>query len=227
MPIWPSSNVNTYPLVKDGGEDLPNLDASTSNPPMDTRAIDPFRQGVELRRSADIFGNSQPKLWAGSFNTRGAISHQRTVTNFGQSVSYAEYFGENKVVDADRFNPVTYIELGDQYPLPIFFNQGPQTNNEGIIDPLSIPDRQLPNPESIQRKARGSRGELVEASGIRRDYGAQRVAQRIYFGVNVAGARWIEDGEELLGETPSGSVLRPGYDFPTPSLFQEIGRAHV
>lgn len=117
------------------------FNATTSNPPMNTIMFDVYRQGVELRTTKDFYSSLQPKLWGGNFEATGTISHKQNIHTYGQSVDYTEFFGSTTFKDLPKFNPLSYMTLGADYPFPIYFNNGPQEEQEAIIEPLTIPNR--------------------------------------------------------------------------------------
>lgn len=102
---------------------------------IDTREIDAFRQGVEIRTNHQRFAGMQPKLWAGD------TSHAVNTNTFGQARSFVEFENSLLFQDLPIFDPVAYLNLGADYPLPIVFNNGPQQEEEVSIEPITIPFR--------------------------------------------------------------------------------------
>lgn len=103
---------------------------------MDTSPIDRLRQGVEIRTPKHLLNTNQPKIWAGNFD------HVTRITTLGQPRSWSEY--QNNISWYDNtieFNPVLYITNQEDYPYPIYFNNGPQQGEEAAIEPLTIPYR--------------------------------------------------------------------------------------
>lgn len=101
----------------------------------DTLATDRFRQGTELQTNRQRFMGMQPKIWSGD------LDHVINVTTVGQARSFTEYENSKVFEDLPIYNPVTYIILGANYPLPIVFNNGPQQEEEAYVEPLTIPYR--------------------------------------------------------------------------------------
>jgi hypothetical protein len=102
---------------------------------VNTRQTDAYRQGVEIRDYRELYGSTQPKLWSGNIN------HYTRTNPIGQARSWVEL--ENSLIweELPEFNPVTYLQSGDSYPAPIYFNDGPQSEEEAIIEPFTIPYR--------------------------------------------------------------------------------------
>lgn len=104
----------------------------------DTSAWDIYRQGVEIINDRFRFAGTQPKFWSGT--TDGQVD----IITYGQSQGSIEGNGlglESKFQDYTVFNPVAYITLGVEYPLPVIFNDGPSQQEEAMIEPLAIPFR--------------------------------------------------------------------------------------
>jgi hypothetical protein len=104
-----------------------------------TLEIDPFRQGVEIKTNKQRFISTQPKIWAGS------LEHTVEVNAIGQARSFTEFENSPIWSDLPEFDPVSYIELGEDYPLPIVFNEGPQQEEETSLEPITIPFRKNTN----------------------------------------------------------------------------------
>lgn len=104
---------------------------------INTRDVDPYRQGVEIRTNRQRFAGMQPKIWAGN------TDHVVNVNTIGQARSFVEYENSLLFEDLPEFDPVSYIELGSDYPLPIVFNEGPQQEEEASVEPITIPFRKL------------------------------------------------------------------------------------
>ena len=146
----------------------------TTSDGISTTAIDNFREGVNLRTSAELFRSNQPKVFVtdGSedldIRPNGNISHETSFLTFGQAVDFVQYTGNSLFDDAHvgieasngtlnyLINIVEVVEgnLDAGAIFPIFMNGGPQFLEEAIIEPFTIPDR-LPSNESSQELARG------------------------------------------------------------------------
>jgi hypothetical protein len=114
------------------------LSSTPTSGGMDTSATDGLRQGVEILNGRHLFKSNQPKIWAGNFE------HATRITTFGQFRSWTEY--QNSITWNDNiieFDPVFFIAIGgkDNYPYPLYFNNGPQQGEEAAIEPLTIPFR--------------------------------------------------------------------------------------
>jgi len=104
---------------------------------MDTSAFDKLRQGVEMRRPVHVYGSTQPKLWAGNL-----LHRPQEFIPYGEARTWTEYENTTEYYDNTiPFNPIQYITSNNDYPYPIYFNDGPQQGQEAIMEPLTIPFR--------------------------------------------------------------------------------------
>jgi hypothetical protein len=104
---------------------------------MDTSAFDKLRQGVEMRRPVHVYGSTQPKLWAGNI-----LHRPQEFIPYGEARTWTEYENTTEYYDNTiPFNPIQYITSNNDYPYPIYFNDGPQQGQEAIMEPLTIPFR--------------------------------------------------------------------------------------
>lgn len=123
-----------------------NHPTGSSKQNYDTSTFDKFRQGVEMTLPQHLLGSSEPKLWDGNPD----LSHQREDITYGQAQDFVEGnpFGLGAAFeDLPEFNPVAFIVLGPNYPLPIVFNDGPMESGEAQIEPLTIPFKIQPTTE--------------------------------------------------------------------------------
>lgn len=172
--------------------------ATTENPPMDTKLIDTFRQGIELRNIKDFYISFQPKIWGGSFNSlKNGITHQQTIQTYGQAVSFTEFFGDSKFIDLPIFNPVNYIILGNNYPTPIYFNGGPQDEQEAIIETLPIKDR---FPDIDIKPSRSVKGNIDQGNCFDGMFNGNSLIEQF---VNIKNTKplkpFLEQGERQIG----------------------------
>jgi hypothetical protein len=113
---------------------------------------DHLRQGVEINVTKHLYVGTQPKLWAGANNfndidvVTDVVTHQVNVVTYGQALGFIQFEGSSSFKDLPKFDPTSYITLGDDYPLPIVLNDGPMQQQEAIIEPFTIPFR-LPTNE--------------------------------------------------------------------------------
>lgn len=179
---------------------------------IDTRNVDGYRQGAELRNSSDFFLSTQPKVWGGSFNRFGGISHIQEQAIYGQASSFADYTGVRSFDDLPKFDPVGYVTLGASYPLPIYFNRGPQENADAVIELIPIPDRRKPDNEGRDR-AKGTKGELMEGSSVNgRLYGNNRIVDYAYYAQPTTTRPFLDEGEIFYGDgSQDGAVRIDGY----------------
>lgn len=130
MPFVPFDDSQTPAAV--------NAPSGSSKPNYDTSGWDNWRQGVEITLPKFLYGSSMPRMWDGNLD----LSHQVEVVTYGQALDFVQ--GDpvglgSKFEDLPQFNPVAYIVLGNDYPLPIVFNDGPMKSDEAQIEPLTIP----------------------------------------------------------------------------------------
>lgn len=209
MSYWITGSVRPF---DDSRQVTRRVPMSTSNPAMDTLETDPYRMGVELRNFGDVYGSTQPKIWGGAFDQTGSLTHEQDITTFGQAVSFTSFFNTPAFNESPKFNPVAYILLANTYPMPIIFNDGPQAQQEAIIEPLTIPQR-FDNIDSHD-VAHASRGSLEDGSDLDgRGRGTALFEQFIEYNVPTSPRPWLDQGEERVGDNANKSIaiVRPGY----------------
>lgn len=160
---------------------------------IDTSDIDEFRQGVSIKTSNQLNQSTQPKIWAGNLN------HFAEFNTFGQAVTFTEHENDKRFEDLPRFNPVWYLK-DDNYPHPIIDNEGPQEENEAIIEPLNI--RQEPQKDLFSLN--GVRGSLQDGNmDNESEEGSNMVVQVIDSRISDDEFFFLDEGEERFGK---GSV---------------------
>lgn len=183
---------------------------TSSDPPMDTTPYDNFRQGTEIKTMKHLVGSSQVKMWGGGFDYRGRITHEQQIVTYGQAVSFTEFYNNHEFNETlIKFDPVEYISLINNYPFPITFNQGPQQQQEAIIEPFTIPQR-LPSTEGFNL-ARTIKAEIEDGNhldGILA--GNSRIEQFIELDPPIKVRPWLDHGAEHFGDTYTGSIVTPG-----------------
>lgn len=106
---------------------------------MDTRASDPYAQGVEISRQSQ-YDAGLVKIWSGE------PGHVMLYTRYGMDKNYLPNPG---FAEMDYFNPVTYVKAQEEvsplwwniFTFPIITGDNDQAENydfNGIIEPLSI-----------------------------------------------------------------------------------------
>lgn len=181
---------------------------------MDTTLVDPYREGVNIRTARHRFNSTQPKLWAGNLN------HYVTVRTIGQARSFTEF--DNSAVFVDQpisvsnpthpadFNPIQYIQ-DPEYPFPIIFNNGPQQEEEAIIEPFTIKFRR-PSIEG-QVTARSVKANLEDGNTFDSDQrAANRIEQFISFTPPNEPRFFLDEGEAYVGEVILDGILTERYD---------------
>ncbi|MFA6049710.1 MAG: hypothetical protein WC761_00665 [Candidatus Paceibacterota bacterium] len=181
----------------DGGNDNLQIQIAISGQSgsgYDTFGFDSFRQGVEITNSRQLYQSNQPKLWSGNLN------HYTRMSVYGQARSWTEY--ENSKIHDDQvvpFNVLQYITDPDHYPVPIYFNDGPQSEEECIIEPFTIPFRK--SPEEGAFPPRRPKGSLEDGNGFDSLLGAtNRITQFIEYAAPLTARYFLDGGQEYIGD---------------------------
>jgi hypothetical protein len=176
---------------------------------MDTKDVDGLRQGIEISTEAHRFKGFGGKIWAGNIKGYTAIK------TLGQAVSFTEYKNDKRFNDLlVKFNPVSYIELGEQYPFPLVFNEGPQQNKESSIQPFTIPFRNGRDTNEAVEFAHDVRGSVEDGNQnlLKLNGHTNKIQQFIpYYNLRSVNAPFLDEGEDTFGQTLSGSIKLPGY----------------
>jgi len=95
------------------------LEGTIERTPMNTQDIDAFRQGIEITTEAHRMRGLGAKVWAGN------IKGYTQIRTLGQALTFTE--DENSIIweELPVFDPVAFIQMGENYPRPIIFNEGP------------------------------------------------------------------------------------------------------
>lgn len=181
---------------------------------IDTREIDLYRQGVELRTHHQRFVGNQPKLWS------GALDHVVNTTTIGQARSFVEYENSLLFEDLPEFSPVAYIEQGTSYPLPIVMNDGPQQEEEAYMEPITIPFRKY-TPEGPFYAHRVA-GAIEDGNNFDTVYkNANRTAQFQDYLDPLQIRYFLDEGEQLWGTGDvQDKISTPGYTTGTERLLR-------
>lgn len=169
-----------------------------------TSEIDPYRQGVEIRTNRQRFFSTQPKIWAGDFD------HAVNTNVIGQARSFVEYDNTLLYTDLPEFNPVSYIELGPDYPLPIVFNNGPQQEEETAIEPITIPFRKNSNegPFFAHRVA----GVIEDGNDFDTIFkNANRTTQFVDYDAPMQQRYFLDEGQTVWSNDLTTGIGSPGY----------------
>jgi hypothetical protein len=181
----------------------------------DTLDIDPYRQGVEIKTNRQRFFSTQPKMWSGD------LDHVVNTHTIGQARSFVEFDNSPLFLDLPEFDPVSYIVLGTNYPLPIIFNDGPQEEEETIIMPLTIPFRKNSNegPFYAHRIA----GEVDDGNDFDTVFkNANRTTQFWDYDAPRQQRYFLDEGQAIwgpAGEVPGGG----GFFFPSTAAPSALG----
>lgn len=171
----------------------------------DTQLIDAYRQGVEIRTNRQRFFSTQPKIWAGDFD------HAVTFNAIGQARSFTEFENSPIWEDLPEFDPVDFIEMGSNYPLPIVFNNGPQQEEETVLEPLTIPFRRNTNegPFYAHRVA----GQLEDGNNFDTIWkNANRIQQFVDYDDPLQQRLFLDEGQAIFGDLTTG-ITTEGYVF--------------
>lgn len=165
---------------------------------------DHLRQGIEITTAKYLYAGSQPKFWAGANNFVGQTSandtldHAIKIVTYGQALGFVDYDGHSIFEDLPKYDPVSYITLGDDYPLPIVLNEGPMQQDEAIIEPFTIPFRLKTNEGPIYARSPG--GELEDGNNfLDLKRGANRIEQFIDLQDPLTPVYFLDLGQEEFG----------------------------
>lgn len=178
---------------------------------MDTTGFDVWRQGVELTMPKYLYGGMVAKIWAGNLN------HYTKIITYGQARSWTEYT-ELKYHDDELvpFNPTNWITDPENFHTPLYFNEGPQQEEEAIIEPFTFPFRKDPlvgvlPPRSIKAYLEDGNNFLGEA-------GNNKISQFIDYDQPLDSRFFLDSGEEYIGP-----IKAPG-EVATVALPQKAGK---
>ena len=179
----------------------------------DTRNIDAYRQGVEISSAKYLYNTTQPKLWAGN------IFQIVNLTTYGQARSWTEY--SNNEIYNDRiieFNPVQYILEQQNYPFPIYFNNGPTQEEEAIVEPFTIPFRKdyiwgAKPPRQIHAEYENGNNFADPQKG------SSVIKQFIEYNPPLDPYYFLDDGQQYFGTVLTQSIRIEGY---SPILIRNI-----
>lgn len=171
----------------------------------DTRAIDPYRQGVEITNGKYLNATTQPKFWTGN------VYQIVNLTTYGQARSWTEYYNSEMIDDTIiPFNPVQYLTDNLNYPKPIYFNNGPMQEEEAIIEPFTIPFRKDPiwgaNPP------RQVHAELEDGNNFfDQEKASSRILQFIDYSAPLDPYYFLDGGQAYFGNSVQDSIVIEGY----------------
>jgi hypothetical protein len=233
MPYW-VTNTTIQPFNDTANYYGKNV-VSTTTGGMNTAGLDPYREGVYLRTTTDVFRSVQPKMFVcdgqQGFNTttNNLINHESAFQTYGQSVDFVQFFGtslfndDHKGYERTRANNnniqisplVSYLIdngniadglLDANQVYPIYLNGGPQFTEEATIEPLPIAYK-LPTNESPQELARGFFAFFEDGNyGDERRFGANQIEQLQYRDQPLVVRPYLEYGSVYLIVTASGKT---------------------
>lgn len=161
---------------------------------MDTRAIDPYRQGVEIRTAKHRFAGMQPKIGTDS------PCHYAKVVTYGQTLSFTQFQNDVKFTDKiGVFDTVGYMNNPIAYE-PIIFNDGPQENIEAQMEPLTIPYRMSNMSDSGPYIQRAFHGNIEDGNeSVHLGKGNHRIEQFISYKDSAVKDFFLDEGELNIG----------------------------
>lgn len=177
-----------------------------------TLEIDPYRQGVEIKTNRQRFFSTQPKIWSGDFD------HIVEFNAIGQARSFTEFENSPVFEDLPEFDPVSYIVLGENYPLPIVFNDGPQQEEETSMEPITIPFRKNSNegPFFAHRVA----GQVEDGNNFDTIFkNANRTSQFWDYDDPPQRRLFLDEGQVVWGALDNG-ITTEGYTFGLETLLR-------
>lgn len=190
----------------------------TKDPHTDTTEFDQYRQGIEIRTTRQLYGSNQPKIWGGTVDNFGRVSHEQSLSTPGQAVSFTEFYNTSRQEDLPKFNPVLFLNLGYLYPVPLWTNNGPQQEQEAIIEPFPVPFRLT----SIEGSA--------PFRGVHASVDLTNVQIIPDPSTSVFGNPFLDQGRDLFGSTITGSIVLPNYASPdiiNPQPFSDVATREV
>lgn len=159
---------------------------------MDTSAFDQWRQGVEITNPKYLYGSNQPKLWVGN------LKHLANTITYGQPRSWTEFLNTASYDDlVIEFNPIQYITEPGQYPYPIYFNGGPQEDEEARLEPFTLSFRS--DPIEGLHPVRCPKANLEDGNCLDGEVGNNRIVQFIEYSDPLVIRYFLDAGEEYYG----------------------------
>jgi len=181
---------------------------------IDTSEADPWRQGNDLKIFYDFARSAQPKIWGGEILGNGDVDHTQDVNVHGQSPSFTDYEGNRIFNDLPKFSTLEYVKATGSFPLPIYFNDGPQANVEASIEVFTLLWRRSPSIE-WRDFTKGVRGEFMEGSPVNgRLNGNFPIIHSIEYKVPSSVRPFLDEGEMIVGISGSdisGAVKYAGF----------------
>lgn len=204
---------------------------------IDTREVDNYREGINLRTINDIFNSTQLKVTFTDGNgdltskPNGELSHEATFVIPGQAPSFVQFTNNNLFADhisgfegyylsgSTRLprtvqylvNSAKIVEgsLSSSAVFPFYLNGGPQNEAEAIVELLPVPNR-LPTNEPVRQLSRGVYAELgVSAPGSEKLYGLQSINQMVPRYPTTVVDAFLEQGSQYIIVTSSvGEVIK-------------------
>ncbi len=169
---------------------------------MNTSAVDPFRQGIELTQDKH-FQQGIAKIWS------GMPGHVVDLNQYGQRDD--EIFPNQRYFEEiAKFNPVLY--LTDYYSnQPVVIDSAVNTNEhgfDGIIEPLTI--RKVIAFTSIDApfEPHGTKANL-ESGNFNLFRNADQIISKYNFKEVSLGDHWYEDNVDMVGSIPTNLGFWP------------------
>lgn len=134
------------------------LSTTGSDPGIDTREIDAYRQGVEITTNTHRFTGTGAKVWSG--HLKGYTKAQ----TIGQSVSFTEFEGTRVFEETLSYDPLSYVSSSEEVYFGNTIDDMPVENLEAIMMPFTITNRSGLNKGIDPQNIRGVRGNLEDGN---------------------------------------------------------------
>ena len=186
----------------EGKNELDTIRKTFISNSMDTSAVDPFRQGIELTKP-EYFQQGIMKIWS------GRQGHTVDLNRYGQQDD--ELFPDKTYFEeVTAFDPV--LSLTDQYTnRPIIINSAINTNEngfDGIIEPLSI--RRIATFTSIDAPFEPHSVKAnMESGNFNLLRNADQVVSKYNFKEDFGGSNLFEDNVDMVGTIPTNIGFWP------------------
>jgi hypothetical protein len=214
---------------------------------IDTKPIDTFREGVNLRTIGDIYDTMQLKIvfedgsQAMEVKPNGELTHQSTFITYGQAGDFIQFtcnpvFNdqiagvEGTILNgSSRLNRTAlYLQqtsglvegtIAADQVFPIHLNGGPQFQKESIIEPLTIPERLQTN-ESSQELVTGIYAFLETGNyGDERRYGNTILEQLQYRTQLTTTRAFLESDANYILFSGSNGIVSNSVDIKPNAIF--------
>ena len=160
---------------------------------IDTRAIDSFRQGVEINNNiVSIATSITPHIGSGN------ADHSFQITNYGISIGFDDANPSQPYVDSSKFDSVEYIQNQSYCRYPLIFNGRVTGLTNSSLEPLTIPSFNPASDVEVPFYAHRIRGELAS--------GQTKLFSSLIYRGHLGTSNAFHDG----GSVTLGNIRAPG-----------------